>query len=867
MTSYTGSLLAFINADNSANTSVAFSGQTFPFGNLVPVKIASIVHSQIASAGTYELRLTPSGGSAILLATVVLGASTANVTFTPAAAVEVPPGVHVFNLDPTSHATRNLKFNNNQPAVLSGTGGQFAALGQMTEAGGSSVPCTINFQVEDSHVLAYASDTPVSAGNSTDEFATLTLTDAINFTGLRVRAITGSHTYTLSIDGTDVASYTKPGGGGAHDIALVPAAPVPLAAGARVFRIRRGTAGGWWYGAVSTPVTVAGTGAAYVSGWGLATNQATRRLLLHLGFNLQAPGVPTNLGETHDGDSIELTWDPPASGNAPTGYRVRLDGGAPTDVALLEVHDFTGLAVATNYDVEVQAYGPGGDSAWVGLNVTTDSGIVPPGVPENVAETHDLTNIYLTWDPPVTGDAVDHYEVRLDGFPHATTTDEFFTFDGLNMGDTYDVAVMAVNVGGASALVTLTVTTDTPDPDVLYRMVVDVGGHTFEVLHGDEAIAPTIALPLSLGWSIPEAVDFFPSQANPLSGSFGIAVESLDEVADIAKGDPVRLRLFAPYYADEPIVDTRTGLGLPDPDPYIDNLVVVELQALVGQPHSVLTVFVGEASILLRDKVIGFTVDWPEESILDRVDRIVEEAGLTFTLLAHNGWGVGILAARDGDRPIDLLSAIRTTLKDASDENDSDTPTIYSRPTYFYDPSTETVFASLAERRITSFVELDAGAVEVSARWSRSQLDRYTYVIVDTTIFGDDSAPGAIPYARSTSLVDVFPTNWSAFERDALGESLLPSGVPVEDRWRVDRIRHLSYANPEPIAGWLGSNDFYVPWMRLREVTIAGIEPTLTPDGSTEIVGLLASARLVIPPGGRFYVDVTLRPDSAPGAP
>lgn len=69
---------------------------------------------------------------------------------------------------------------------------------------------------------------------------------------------------------------------------------------------------------------------------------------------------------------IELTTTTtPLPDACPTGYRVRLDGGAPDDVGLTFSNLFTGLIPDTGYDLEVQAYNDFGDSEWVLLAATT----------------------------------------------------------------------------------------------------------------------------------------------------------------------------------------------------------------------------------------------------------------------------------------------------------------------------------------------------------------------------------------------------------------------------------------------------------------------------------------------------------------
>lgn len=62
--------------------------------------------------------------------------------------------------------------------------------------------------------------------------------------------------------------------------------------------------------------------------------------------------------------------------DCPTGYEVRIDGGAPIDVGLDLSHPFTGLTPETEYQLEVRAYNSAGFSDWVLIAETTTPTIV-----------------------------------------------------------------------------------------------------------------------------------------------------------------------------------------------------------------------------------------------------------------------------------------------------------------------------------------------------------------------------------------------------------------------------------------------------------------------------------------------------------
>lgn len=87
------------------------------------------------------------------------------------------------------------------------------------------------------------------------------------------------------------------------------------------------------------------------------------------------PRVPINLQTTPSSTTILLEWDPATGGPAATGFRVRIDGGAPIDVGLDLDHLFESLTPETEYLLEVQAYNAEGDSEWVSTMETTTASL------------------------------------------------------------------------------------------------------------------------------------------------------------------------------------------------------------------------------------------------------------------------------------------------------------------------------------------------------------------------------------------------------------------------------------------------------------------------------------------------------------
>jgi hypothetical protein len=83
-----------------------------------------------------------------------------------------------------------------------------------------------------------------------------------------------------------------------------------------------------------------------------------------------APAAPTALNSSDiTTTSIRLNWT--ASTGSPTGYDVRVNGGAHTSIGNVLTHNFTGLTPATAYTLEVRGTNAGGASSWATLAEST----------------------------------------------------------------------------------------------------------------------------------------------------------------------------------------------------------------------------------------------------------------------------------------------------------------------------------------------------------------------------------------------------------------------------------------------------------------------------------------------------------------
>lgn len=87
---------------------------------------------------------------------------------------------------------------------------------------------------------------------------------------------------------------------------------------------------------------------------------------------LDPPNPPTGLTQTGATPvTVDVAWTAPATGETPTSYEVRVDGGAPVDVGLVTSHTIDTLTPSTAYAVEVRTVAATGTSTWASVVATT----------------------------------------------------------------------------------------------------------------------------------------------------------------------------------------------------------------------------------------------------------------------------------------------------------------------------------------------------------------------------------------------------------------------------------------------------------------------------------------------------------------
>lgn len=170
------------------------------------------------------------------------------------------------------------------------------------------------------------------------------------------------------------------------------------------------------------------------------------------------PTVPLNLQATVVGNTITVSWQPPAQGPPLFTYIVRA-GSAPglSDVYNAPVGNVTTVTSSIpngTYYIRVLAQNATGVGPATADVIATVG--VPPGTPQNVVATASAGTIVLNWSPPAVGGAVSTYIVQAGTSPGASNlfngaVGAVTSASGAVGPGTYYLRVLAQGPGGISA--------------------------------------------------------------------------------------------------------------------------------------------------------------------------------------------------------------------------------------------------------------------------------------------------------------------------------------------------------------------------------------------------------------------------------
>ena len=488
------------------------------------------------------------------------------------------------------------------------------------------------------------------------------------------------------------------------------------------------------------------------------------------------------------------------------------------------------------------------------------------------ADNETTTTVDLEWSLPASGPTPAGYEYRIDGGTPVDVGNVTSTVvTGLDPDTSYLFEVRAYLSGDFSAWADVTTSTlddEVPIPEGAYRIVLDVGIEHETVLADvtlgvDEGLP--VLLPLTLGWDIADD-ELLPAQAGPTLLKFSLRyADSTLVPALVDKGQPCSFRM----YVDDP----------DDPWQAFDGTIVQVDGEFVRRKKTTgewdWRVDVVASSVGLLDRPLASTpVGLDEGDLTQRLDEIATEfpfaggsGGIDYDpdhplATTDDELGLfGAMVAADSFGPNSVLNHLRTILKWAIAWEEGD-GTLY-RWVFGYDPH-ENILRLRGFGRHTvgdDIINLDGDHVPVAGKWTKLLPDRLPgWGAVDGDVIG---TPGTPP-ERGVMLSTVYLDATSGQARANIASFILlgPEFVQL-DGWRTRSVRHLSYLDPEP---WRlifeGDGE---PVARLRPVQISNLHAELRVDGSNYILGLLAGITLTIPPRGKHYMTVKLRPELPPG--
>ena len=196
-----------------------------------------------------------------------------------------------------------------------------------------------------------------------------------------------------------------------------------------------------------------------------------------------APETVRNLQATAAATSLQLSWQPAATGGLPAAYRVAWQASTATEAETVTVagtgHALTDLRSGTAYTFKVAAGNQEGEAAAASRTVSTLDAV--PGTPTEVSVSVAGNGATVIWQAPVAGGYATSYEVqsktRAAAWPATSTarTVQNHALTNLTFAAEYDLRVRAVNTVGRSAWVALPFTAGPERPGAVRNPAVAPG--------------------------------------------------------------------------------------------------------------------------------------------------------------------------------------------------------------------------------------------------------------------------------------------------------------------------------------------------------------------------------------------------------
>lgn len=200
--------------------------------------------------------------------------------------------------------------------------------------------------------------------------------------------------------------------------------------------------------------------------WG--GNSAEDRWGIYTSSDTEAPTTPTDVTLSNITlTSIAISWTASTDNVDVSGYNIYVDGILSAQTSNSSTNTtISNLNTNTTYSFTVIARDIINNlsNASTPINGTTLQDTEAPTVPTNIVISNESDSSFkVSWSASTDNNAVNGYEVFVDGDLNASTTDLFYTVTALNASTTYAVQVLAKDVDNNKSAKSTTVNATTTD--------------------------------------------------------------------------------------------------------------------------------------------------------------------------------------------------------------------------------------------------------------------------------------------------------------------------------------------------------------------------------------------------------------------
>ena len=182
--------------------------------------------------------------------------------------------------------------------------------------------------------------------------------------------------------------------------------------------------------------------------WG--GNSAEDRWNYYKNTDTEAPTTPTDVTLTDiTFNSLNISWSASSDNVGVTGYNVYVDEVLTAQTSSsITTTTISNLSTNTNYNFTVVAKDLiNNRSAAAAINGKTLEDTEAPSIPTNLSISNETdSSVKVSWTPSTDNNVVNGYEVYVDNDLKETTTNSFYTVNGLNTTTTYTIEIVAYDI-------------------------------------------------------------------------------------------------------------------------------------------------------------------------------------------------------------------------------------------------------------------------------------------------------------------------------------------------------------------------------------------------------------------------------------